>query len=113
MNFTASRKSFGVGFVLFGVVCAVVYFFEVEPWTANELNIFARYYGLENRPPMSYEDMYFFAQRQLIIRHHTEICFWALLVGGSLLLGIVLLAWHRDRTTANRDLITIEKPPSS
>ena len=97
MKLESFQKAFGIALLLLGVGALLFYLFGVRPLHAHATWYLPQFYGSERAPQITYDELFLYAQQLTEARVRAETRFWCLLAGSSSLLGVVLLAWSRDR----------------
>jgi hypothetical protein len=91
------QKVFGIALLLLGVAALAFYLFGIRPLHAHATWYLPHFYGSQRAPQVTYDDLFLHAQQLAEARGRAAPRFWCLLAGSSSLLGVVLLAWSRDR----------------
>jgi hypothetical protein len=91
------QKLLGIALLLLGVAALLINFVAIRALRAHATWALPHFYGPQRAAQVSYDDLFAYAQQVIELRGEAEMRFWGLLAGSSLLLGIILLAWSRDR----------------
>ena len=91
------QRVFGIALLLLGVGALLFCFFGIRPLHAHVTWYLPHFFGSQRAAQVTYDDLFRYAQQLTEARGRAELRFWYLLAGSSSLLGVVLLAWSRDR----------------